>query len=58
MFAHENWNAPSDTADEYTRVARHHLPRDVIAVPLTKPTSKDWPRRLKERNQFIYYPNC
>jgi len=58
IFMHENWHEPSDVADEYIRIAHHHLPPDVIARPLNKPAPKDWSRRLKKRNEFIYFPEC
>ncbi|MCB1995032.1 MAG: hypothetical protein H6933_19385 [Burkholderiaceae bacterium] len=58
IFSYENWSEPTDVADEYIRVAHHHLPNDVIARPMSTPAPKDWPKRLKKRNQFIYFPHC
>lgn len=58
VFTFENWEEPNEVADEYIRIAHHHLPADVIARPLTTPAPRDWLQRLKKRNQFIYFPDC
>ena len=57
-FAFEDWAAPTEVADEYIRIAHHHLPKELIKRPLAKAVPAGWKKTLKKRNQFIYFPYC
>lgn len=58
LFAHENWYAPAELADEHLRAAHHHLPVDLIKRPLLTPAPKGWKKTLAHRNGWVYFPNC
>lgn len=58
LFAHDTWHTPPAQADEHLRAAHHHLPKDLISRPLTTPDPKGWKRTLKNRNNFVYFPEC
>lgn len=58
IFAFDNWHTPTVQADEHIRAAHHHLPKDLIARPLSTPDPEGWAKVLKKRNGFIYFPDC
>jgi hypothetical protein len=58
LFSNEDWRNPNKVCDEYIRIAHHHLPPALIKHPLTNPEPPDWKKKLREKNKFIYFPNC
>ncbi|MGF6902591.1 hypothetical protein [Paraburkholderia sp. GAS348] len=46
------------SADVHFRTAVHHLPNELVKLRPAEPAPKDFSAELKNRNQYIYFPDC
>lgn len=55
-FAHP---MPFDTqADIHFRTAVHHIPKALLKIIPTEPQPKTFKKDLRNRNKYVYFPNC
>lgn len=45
-------------ADIHLRVAVHHLPTDLVLNRPTTPPPADFKALLRERNKYVFFPDC
>lgn len=51
--------APWDTqVDIHFRTAAHHISKELLKIHPAEPAPKNFKKELRQRNKFVYFPNC